>query len=91
MTDKIPEVSDFEFDADTPSCPKCNGPMDAGNTSWSEGARLMYEPSTSPNHSSAIQSGARMCLSCGYVEFYCDPVELRCALAGVKPPKRSWI
>jgi hypothetical protein len=50
----------------------------------------MYEPGASPNNGFALQSSARMCLACGYVEFYCNAVELRCALAGVKPPKRPW-
>ncbi len=90
MKDGFPEVSDFEFDADTPRCPKCNGPMDLGQTSWTESARLKYEPSASPNMGFALQSSARMCLECGYVEFYCNALELRCALAGIKPPKRPW-
>ena len=87
MIGGIPEVSDFDFTDDTPRCPKCGGPMDRGNVALNSGALLAFETSVSPEGRSAYVRGALSCIACGYTELYTDPVEVRCVLAGIKPPK----
>jgi len=88
MADGIPAVTEFAFTPDTPKCPKCDGPMDQGNVHLIGGQLLAYEASGSPRGNPAYIRDARSCIACGYTELYTDPDELRCVLAGVKPPKR---
>lgn len=90
MIEGIPEVSDFEFSADTPRCTKCGGPMDEGNVRQMSGQFLTAETSVSPQAASASIRRALICIACGYTEIYADPTEVRCVLAGVTPPKPQW-
>jgi len=87
MTDSIPAVTDFAYTPDTPACPKCDGPMDQGKAHLVGGQLLAYEPSVAPRAGCAYIREARSCIVCGYTELYTNPLELRCVLAGVKPPK----
>ena len=57
-----------------PGCPKCGGEMDEG--------RLTQTAYISNRQQGMIRQGtnishARACVSCGYVELYVDPAELR--------------
>lgn len=89
MIDGVPEVSDFKLTDDTLRCPKCDGPMDQGNVCLIGGQLLAYEQSVSPRGGSGYIRSARSCIQCGYTELFTDPAEVRCVLAGVKPPKRA--
>ena len=87
MIDGIPEVSDFDVTDDTPRCPKCAGPMDRGRIGLAATAPLAYEASVSPRGDRALVREALTCIACGYTELYANPIEVRCALAGIRPPK----
>ncbi len=57
-------------------CPKCNGEMDEGMVSNSEGVRYVSNRQKGILKAMTPARRARVCLSCGYVELFLDPVEL---------------
>ena len=61
----------------TANCPRCNGEMDEGRVSAGEDARYMSNRQTGMVRSPTRIQRARACLSCGYVELYLDPAELK--------------
>ncbi len=59
------------------NCPKCNGEMDEGRASSGEGIRYVSNRQTGMIRTPTPMNRARACLSCGYVELYLDPAELK--------------
>ena len=60
----------------TPLCPKCQGAMDDGSASATSGS-LVYRSNKQAGNKTTPIRAARVCLKCGYVEFYLIPQELR--------------
>ena len=59
-------------------CPRCNEPMDEGHVSFSSSAAgYVSKKQTGMVRRAAAIKGARACPSCGYVELYLDPNELK--------------
>ena len=59
------------------NCPKCSGEMDEGTVSNSEGVRYVSNRQKGILKTMTLAKRARVCLSCGYIELYLDPDELR--------------
>lgn len=58
------------------SCPKCDGEMDEGTVSNSEGVRYVSNRQKGILKAMTPARRARVCLSCGYIELFLDPAEL---------------
>jgi len=59
-------------------CPRCNEPMDEGHVSFSgSAAGYVSKKQTGMLRKAATIKQARACPSCGYVELYLDPKELK--------------
>lgn len=65
----------------TSPCPKCGGPLDEGSASASSGALVYRSNQQSPSTKTTVIRAARVCLNCGYVEFYLKPEELKAKLS----------
>ncbi len=61
----------------TTNCPKCNGEMDEGRASAGDEIRYVSNRQTGMLRTATLVRRARVCLTCGYVELYLDPVELK--------------
>lgn len=61
----------------TPPCPKCGGPVDEGIASASSGALVYRSNRQPPKTKTTVIRAARVCLNCGYVEFYLKAEELK--------------
>lgn len=61
----------------TTNCPKCNSEMDEGRASAAEGLRYVSNRQTGMIRTPTAVRRALACLSCGYVELYLDPTELK--------------
>lgn len=62
--------------------------MDRGRLDLGTPAGFAYAPSVMQDqHQRVAIREAQSCIACGYLELYCDPVALRCVLAGVDPPE----
>jgi len=61
----------------TANCPRCNGEMDEGRVSAGEDFRYLSNQQTGMVRSLTRIQRARACLSCGFVELYLDPAELK--------------
>lgn len=61
----------------TAICPKCNGEMDEGRASADEGIRYVSNRQTGMIRTPTPMRRALACLTCGYVELYLDPAELK--------------
>ncbi len=59
------------------NCPKCNNEMDEGHVSAGEELRYLSNRQTGMMRSLTVIRRARACPSCGYVELYLDPAELK--------------
>ena len=58
-------------------CPKCNGAMDEGRMSAGNPIGYVSQKQTGMIRKPTTIQQARACLSCGYVEMYVDPNELK--------------
>ncbi len=61
----------------TTNCPKCNGEMDEGRASTGEEIRYVSNRQTGMMRTATLVRRARACLTCGYVELFLDPAELK--------------
>lgn len=58
-------------------CPRCNEPMDVGRISAGDPIGYVSEKQTGMIRKPTTIRQARACTSCGYVEIYLDPNELK--------------
>ncbi|NPV55462.1 MAG: hypothetical protein HPY76_02145 [Anaerolineae bacterium] len=63
--------------SEPPTCPKCSHPMDEGTIGESEGIHYASNRQTGFLKVMTPARWARACMTCGYIELYLDPRELR--------------
>lgn len=61
----------------SPLCPKCGGVFDEGSASASSGALVYLSNQQPASAKTTVIRAARVCLNCGYVEFYVRVEELK--------------
>jgi hypothetical protein len=71
---------------DSALCPKCGGPFDEGRASATSGSFVYRSSRQPPSGKTTNFQAARVCLDCGYMEFYLPVEELRSKLlSGASP------
>lgn len=59
------------------TCPKCGNEMDEGRINASDGIQFASNRQTGMLKVMTSARWARACLTCGYIELFLDPRELR--------------